>query len=81
MTDYYKVDFCISPHYLETNSENIVASSIFHAMKKLYSDGVLTLDPYNIVFLNHRGQVTSSNEEIDYVSIIFQDTGKRLFQK
>lgn len=71
MRDNYS--FSIEQWYLENDSIDIIERSILRAFKRMYSDGVLNLNPTNVKIINDNQEYASNPEEIDRVVVYFQD--------
>lgn len=72
----YKCKFCISPYLIKTGSGRIVESSILSAMKRLYTDGILTSDPVDVRLITEAEADERPGEwpdsDIDSVIIYFR---------
>lgn len=65
MNNNHTTSFCISPYLVENNYGHIVERSILWAMKKMYSDGVLNLNPINVEIIDKDEVVISWLEKFD----------------
>jgi len=73
----YTCKFCISPYLIKTGSGRIVESSILVAMKRLYTDGILTSEPVDVKLITEAEYDERPGEwpdsPINAVTIYFRD--------
>lgn len=79
--DSYKCKFSISLYLIKVGYNDIVERSILRAMKQLYVDGVLTLDPVDVRLITEAEADERQGEwpdsHINSAVIYFQDKERR----